>query len=80
VTAAGGVWVSSVFGLGAELSVGMPFQVKQTEGGVGRCCSALTREHSLTFLSAVVKVRVVPGFVLVTGPSFARLGTNETRI
>ena len=80
VVAAGGVWLSSVFGLAADLSVGMPFQVEQVEGGVGRCCSALTRDHSLTFLAAVVKVRVIPRFVLITGPSFARIGTKETRI
>ncbi len=76
----GGVWLTRMFAVGVDISAGTSFEVEQVEGGVGRCCSEVTRDHRLTLLSAVVKVQIVPGFALVTSPSLARLHTDERRI
>jgi hypothetical protein len=80
VAADGGLWLSRGVGIGAEFSLGMPFLVEQMEGGVGRCCSALTRDHRLTFLSGVLKVRPTLGLVLLGGLSRAYIATSEVRV
>lgn len=75
-----GLWANSRFGVAGEASLAWPFEVQQTEGGVGRCCSALTREHRLTFFSGVAKVRLVPRLILQGGVGGLRIATNEVRV
>lgn len=75
-----GVWFTRAVGLAGEFSFGFPFQVEQTEGGVGLCCSELTRDHRVTYLSAVVKARLDPGVVFLGGLSQAQISTSEVRV
>ncbi len=75
-----GVWFTRRFGIGGELSMGLPFTVEQVEGGVGLCCSSLTRDHQLTYLSGVAKVYLDPGIVFLGGLSWGRVATDEVRV
>lgn len=76
-----GAWLTKAIGIAGEMSFGLPpFQVRQTEGGVGRCCAALTRDHRFTQLSVVAKLRPREGLVLLGGFTSELVSTHELRV
>ena len=80
VLAGGGAWVNSRIAVGGEVSFSTGIDAEQTEGGFGRCCTALSAEHGLTFWSWIIKARVAKGFALLTGPSLMHVATTATRV
>ncbi len=78
-----GAWLSRWFGIAGELSLGLPFEVQQIQSGFGACCTQFTREHRLTYLSGVAKVRIRQnrkGFVIQGGLSALRISTNQVAV